>query len=93
MRDIESIKIIKNFIDKEDIVKFISYINLNIDKFKIDPRSTGGNRYSYKFGKDAVHSESRHSLEELNDIADIVNKYTKKSCLTAQENFNDKNEV
>ena len=93
MRDIESIKIIKNFIDKEDIVKFISYINLNIDKFKIDPRSTGGNRYSYKFGKDAVHSESRHSLEELNDIADLVNKYTKKSCLAAQENFNDKNEV
>jgi len=34
MNDIDSIKIIKNFIDKEDIVKFISYIDLNINKFK-----------------------------------------------------------
>lgn len=93
MKDIDSIKIIKNFIDKKDILKFISYIDLNINKFKIDPRSTGGNRYSYKFGNDAVHPESRPNLEELNEIIDMVKRYTKKTCLTAQKNFNDQNEV
>jgi len=93
MNDINSIKIIKNFIDKKDIIKFISYIDSNLNKFKIDPRSTGGNRYSYKFGKDAVHPDSRHSLEELHEIIDLVNKYTKKSCLAAQQNFNDMDQI
>lgn len=83
----ESIKIIKNFIDKEDLKAFIEYINLNLDKFYVDPRSKGGNRYAYKFGRDAVHPDSRPTLDELHDIRELVDKYTNKACGVTKEQF------
>ena len=83
----ESIKIVKNFIEKEDINLFIKYINNNLGKFYIDPRSKGGNRYAYKFGRDAVHPDSRPTLDELYDIRDLVDKYTSKACKVTSEQF------
>lgn len=82
-----SIKIVKNFIEKEDLKAFIEYINLNLNKFYVDPRSKGGNRYAYKFGRDAVHPDSRPTLDELYDIRELVDKYTNKTCGVTKEQF------
>jgi hypothetical protein len=83
------IKIIKNFIDKDDADKVIKHIDSNLEKFYLDERSLNGNRYSYRFGKDNVHPDSRPYLDELSDIKDIVEKYNKKILLTTQKEFND----
>ena len=83
----EQIKIIKNFITKEDTELFINYINKNLEKFYVDPRSKGGNRYAYKFGKDAVHADSRHSLEELSEIKQEVLACAQKACQEAKSQF------
>lgn len=87
------IKIIKNFMAKEDINVFIKYINNNLDKFYVDPRSKTGKRYAYKFGKDAVHADSRHTMEELVDIRELVDKYSTKACQESIVQFDDKEEL
>jgi hypothetical protein len=87
------IKIIKNFMPKEHIDTFIDYINNNLDYFYVDPRSKTGKRYAYKFGKDAVHADSRHSLEDLVGIKDLVNLYAKKVCETSNAQFDDSSKL
>lgn len=83
----DSIKIVKNFIEPEDVTTFINYINTNLDKFYVDPRSKGGNRYAYKFGRDAVHPDSRPTMDELYDIRTLVDTYTEKACSVTKEQF------
>ncbi len=85
----DSIKIISNFITEDHRKSFIDYIDERLDIFYLDPRSKKGNRYAYKFGKDAVHADSRHTLEELLDIKDLVDLYAEKACEEAKKQFND----
>ena len=82
------IKIIKNFMPKEHIDIFIKYIDDNLDKFYVDPRSKEGKRYAYKFGRDAVHADSRHSMEELKGIKPLVDIYSKMVCIESKQQFN-----
>ncbi len=84
----EKIKIIQQFISEEDSKSFIDYINTNVEKFYVDPRSKAGKRYAYKFGKDGVHADSRPTLEELSDIKDLVLLYASKACEEAKHQFN-----
>lgn len=84
-----SIKIINKFITKEHVEIFIKYIDDHLNDFYLDPRSKGGNRYAYKFGKDAVHPDSRETLDELADIKDLVNLYAKHACMEAKTQFGD----
>lgn len=93
MQTPDGIKIIKNFITKEDIDIFINYINSNLDKFYVDPRSKTGKRYAYKFGKDAVHADSRHDMEELSDIKDLVYAYSAKACKESKSQFDHDGEL
>lgn len=86
---VDLIRIIKNFIDEEDAKTVIDYINLNINKFSLDERSLGGNRYSYRVGNDNVHKDSRKNLDELIDLKDIVDKYTKKILTVTQKEYGD----
>lgn len=83
------IKVIKNFIDEDDAETIIKYMDLNIEKFKIDSRSVGGKRYSYRFGNDNVHKDSRPYLDEIFDLKHIVDKYTKKILFLTQKEYED----
>lgn len=83
------IRVVKNFIDEKDAKVLIDYINLNINEFSLDQRSLGGNRYSYRVGNDNVHEDSRPYLDELIDLKDIIDKYTKKILSVTKKEFND----
>jgi len=87
------IKIIKNFINEDDAKTIINYININIGKFSIDQRSIGGNRYSYRIGQDNVHKDSRPNLDELIELKDIVEKYTKKILYLTQQEYSDSRDL
>lgn len=89
----DGIKIIKNFITKEHIDIFIKYIDDNLEGFYVDPRSKDGKRYAYKFGKDAVHADSRHTMEELNGIKLLVDMYSNKVCSESNKQFNDDSQL
>lgn len=89
----ESIKIIKNFINKEDIATFINYIDTNLSKFYVDPRSKEGKRYAYKFGRDAVHPDSRWTMDELWEVRNLVDTYSDKVCSATKDQFSNTDEL
>lgn len=96
MNNLNLIKIVKNFIEKKDIEIFINYINNNLSKFYIDPRSVNGTRYSYKFGKDAfegIQVGNNSTMENLQDIRYLIDKYTLSICKTANDQFNNNQEL
>lgn len=67
---IEQIKIIKNFVSKEEIDFYINYINKNLHLF-IKDETFGESRYTLFFGKDNAHGDKLNlNFDKVKDIED-----------------------